>query len=104
MPKIYTSDIAVLFQLLVNKNIDIVIYDIDNQVVEDSNHDYKIVNSVQNLDENANLILLSKLEKIDFLFKNCIDFAKNDFQNIQFLTINILIIRTQQCVGFIQNP
>ncbi|NJN77989.1 MAG: hypothetical protein HC803_06350 [Saprospiraceae bacterium] len=79
MPKIYTSDIAVLFQLLVNKNIDIVIYDIDNQVVEDSNHDYKIVNSVQNLDENANLILLSKLEKIDFLFKNCIDFAKNDF-------------------------
>lgn len=82
MPKIHTSDIAVLFQLLVNENQNIVIYDIDNQVVENSKHDYKIINSIQNLDKNANLILLSKIDgNIDFLFNKCIDFSNNSFSN-----------------------
>lgn len=80
MPKIHTSDIAVLFQLLVNENTNIVIYDVDNQIVENSKHDYKIVQSIQGLDKNTNLILLSKLNKtIDFPVKNCIDFADNNF-------------------------
>jgi hypothetical protein len=80
MPKIHTSDIAVLFQLLVDENTNIVIYDVDNQVIEDSKHDYKIINSVENLDENVNLILLSKLDNATkFLFKNCIDFSNHDF-------------------------
>jgi hypothetical protein len=52
MPKIHTSDIAVLFQLLVNENTNIIIYDIGNQVVENSKHDYKIVQSIQNINKN----------------------------------------------------
>jgi hypothetical protein len=80
MPKIHTSDIAVLFQLLVDENRNIIIYNLDNQVVEDSKHDYKIVNSVQNLDKETNLILLSKLDNtVSFAVKNCIDFANNKF-------------------------
>jgi hypothetical protein len=79
MPKIYTSDIAVLFQLLVNEHSNIVIYDTENQLVENSGHNYKVINSIQKLAEDANLLLLSKFtETTNLLFNNCIDFANND--------------------------
>ena len=73
------SDIAVLFQLLVNEYSNIVIYDTENQLVENSVHNYKVINSIQKLAEGANLLLLSKFtETTNLLFNNCIDFANND--------------------------
>ncbi len=91
MSKIYTSDIAVLFQLLVNETKDIIIYDTDNQIIEDHQNTYQVVHQLDDLQKkltkNSNVIFISKINNIiDFSFKNGIDFENNNFKNKANLT------------------